>query len=239
MTPIPIDEYIALRRLLNSARIGIVSVRAMLDLFGSGLKTAETPAKVVGESLRLNEAAYKGFIEGVNNSDFDEEFRKDYDYILSIGGAVISYGSESYPAQLANIYDPPVLLNIIGEISEKDEKSLGIVGTRTPTPYGTRIATDIATGLVNENFTIISGLARGIDTTAHKATLAAGGRTIAVLGSGFKNLYPPENRKLAKEITENNGAIITEYPPAAKPDAINFPARNRIISGLGLGVACG
>ncbi|KAB2908290.1 MAG: DNA-processing protein DprA [Ignavibacteriales bacterium] len=236
MTPIPIDEYIALRRLLNSARIGIVSVRAMLDLFGSGLKTAETPAKVVGESLRLNEAAYKGFIEGVNNSDFDEEFRKDYDYILSIGGAVISYGSESYPAQLANIYDPPVLLNIIGEISEKDEKSLGIVGTRTPTPYGTRIATDIATGLVNENFTIISGLARGIDTTAHKATLAAGGRTIAVLGSGFKNLYPPENRKLAKEITENNGAIITEYPPAAKPDAINFPARNRIISGLGLGV---
>ncbi|OQY75106.1 MAG: DNA protecting protein DprA [Ignavibacteriales bacterium UTCHB3] len=236
MTPIPIDEYIALRRLLNSARIGIVSVRAMLDLFGSGLKTAETPAKVVGESLRLNEAAYKGFIEGVNNSDFDEEFRKDYDYILSIGGAVISYGSESYPAQLANIYDPPVLLNIIGEISEKDEKSLGIVGTRTPTPYGTRIATDIATGLDNENFTIISGLARGIDTTAHKATLAAGGRTIAVLGSGFKNLYPPENRKLAKEITENNGAIITEYPPAAKPDAINFPARNRIISGLGLGV---
>ncbi|MBK7866111.1 MAG: DNA-protecting protein DprA [Ignavibacteriales bacterium] len=117
---------------------------------------------------------------------------------------------------------------------EQDKKALAIVGSRTPSPYGTKTASDFSRDLVNEGFTVISGLARGIDTTAHKAALSAGGRTIAVLGSGFKNIYPSENKKLAKDIS-TSGAVITEFAPDTKPDAINFPARNRIISGLSLG----
>jgi DNA processing protein len=123
---------------------------------------------------------------------------------------------------------------VVGEITEQDKKSLAIVGSRTPSPYGSKTASDFSRDLVHEGFTVISGLARGIDTVSHKAALAAGGRTIAVLGSGIKNIYPQENKKLAKDIT-TSGAVITEFTPDTKPDAINFPARNRIISGLSLG----
>ncbi|MCA0389370.1 MAG: DNA-processing protein DprA [Bacteroidetes bacterium] len=233
MKSIPIEEFIALRRLLNCKQIGIVTVKAMLDIYGTGIKTIETPAKDVAKQVKLSESAYKGFLEGVKNGDFDSIYKKDYDYVTSFGW-IAAYGSESYPQQLVNIYDSPILIYVIGEILEQDKKSLGIVGTRTPTPYGTKTASDISKGIVKEGFTVISGLARGIDTTSHKSALSAGGRTIAVLGSGFKNIYPAENKKLAKEIA-SSGAVITEYAPDTKPDAINFPARNRIISGFSLG----
>ncbi len=236
MRSIPLEEFIALRRLLRSSQIGIVRLRSILDAFGSGVEVIDTPVKQIAQEVKLTEAAYKGLVEGVGNGDFDADYKKDYDYITSFGGKILSYGSEFYPSQLVNIYDPPILLYVAGEITEEDKRSIGIVGTRTPTPYGTRSAADIASGLVNEKFTVVSGLARGIDTSSHKAALEAGGRTIAVLGSGFRNIYPQENRKLVKEIVNGHGAVITEYAPDTKPDAINFPARNRIISGLSLGV---
>jgi len=236
MRSIPLEEFVALRRLLRSSQIGIVRLRSILDAFGKGVDVIDTPVKKIAQEVKLTEAAYKGLLEGVGNSDFDSDYKKDYDYITSFGGKILSYGSEFYPSQLVNIYDPPILLYVAGEITEDDKRSIGIVGTRTPTPYGTRSAADIASGLANEKFTVVSGLARGIDTTSHRATLEAGGRTIAVLGSGFRNIYPQENKKLVKEIVNGNGAVITEYSPDTKPDAINFPARNRIISGLSLGV---
>ncbi len=236
MRSIPLEEFVALRRLLRSSQIGIVRLRSILDAFGKGVDVIDTPVKKIAQEVKLTEAAYKGLLEGVGNGDFDSDYKKDYDYITSFGGKILSYGSEFYPSQLVNIYDPPILLYVAGEITEDDKRSIGIVGTRTPTPYGTRSAADIASGLANEKFTVISGLARGIDTTSHRATLEAGGRTIAVLGSGFRNIYPQENKKLVKEIVNGNGAVITEYSPDTKPDAINFPARNRIISGLSLGV---
>lgn len=236
MRSIPLEEFVALRRLLRSSQIGIVRLRSILDAFGKGVDVIDTPVKKIAQEVKLTEAAYKGLLEGVGNGDFDSDYKKDYDYITSFGGKILSYGSEFYPSQLVNIYDPPILLYVAGEITEDDKRSIGIVGTRTPTPYGTRSAADIASGLANEKFTVVSGLARGIDTTSHRATLEAGGRTIAVLGSGFRNIYPQENKKLVKEIVNGNGAVITEYSPDTKPDAINFPARNRIISGLSLGV---
>ena len=236
MRSIPLEEFIALRRLLRSSQIGIVRLRSILDTFGKGVDVIDTSVKKIAQDVKLTEAAYKGLLDGVGNGDFDSDYKKDYEYITSFGGKILSYGSEFYPSQLVNIYDPPILLYVAGEITEEDKRSIGIVGTRTPTPYGTRSAADIAAGLANEKFTVVSGLARGIDTTSHRATLEAGGRTIAVLGSGFRNTYPQENKKLVKEIVNGNGAVITEYPPDTKPDAINFPARNRIISGLSLGV---
>jgi len=236
MRSIPLEEFIALRRLLRSSQIGIVRVRLMLDSFGSGVNVIDTPAKQIAQEVKLTEAAYKGLVDGIGNGDFDADYKKDYDYIQNLGGSILAYGHDGYPPQLVNIYDPPILLYVLGEITEEDRKSVAIVGTRTPTPYGTRAAMDIATGLVRENFTVVSGLARGIDTTSHKSALEAGGRTITVLGSGFRNIYPQENKKIVKEIMEGKGAVITEYSPDTKPDAINFPGRNRIISGISLGV---
>ncbi|GJQ33402.1 MAG: DNA processing protein DprA [Ignavibacteriaceae bacterium] len=236
MRSIPLEEFIALRRLLRSSQIGIVRLRSMLDAFGSGVALIDTPAKQIAQEVKLSEAAYKGLVDGTGNGDFDADYKKDHDYITNLGGAILAYGKDGYPSQLADIYDPPILLYVLGEIREEDKKSVAIVGTRTPTPYGTRSAMDISSGLVRENFTVVSGLARGIDTTSHKAALEAGGRTIAVLGSGFRNIYPQENKKMVKEIMDGRGAVITEYSPDTKPDAINFPGRNRIISGLSLGV---
>jgi len=234
MNSIPLEEFIALRRLLNSKQIGIVTLKMMLDVYSSGVKIIDTPSKEIAANVKLTESAYKGLSEGMKCSDFDADYKKDYEFIASFGGWIASYGSDSYPPQLMNIYDSPILIYGIGDLLEQDKKSLGIVGTRTPSPYGTKTASDIAKEIVEEGFTVVSGLARGIDTTSHKSALSAGGRTIAVLGSGFRHIYPPENKKLAKEIIAS-GAVITEYSPDTKPDAINFPARNRIISGFSLG----
>ncbi len=234
MQSIPLEEYIALRRLLNCKHIEIVRLRSMIDAIGSGTQLIDTPPKNLLHIEKMTDLVIKGFIEGAKNGENDADYKKEYEYITSISGSVLAYGQPGYPSSLSNIYDPPVLLYVVGELTEQDKKSLAIVGSRTPSPYGLKTASDFSRDLVSEGFTVISGLARGIDTTAHKAALSAGGRTIAVLGSGFKNIYPSENKKLAKDIS-TSGAVITEFAPDTKPDAINFPARNRIISGLSLG----
>jgi len=122
-------------------------------------------------------------------------------------------------------------LYIMGEIIDGDELAVAIVGTRTPSEYGLRMAKRFSAGLAKRRVTVISGLARGIDTAAHKAAIAAGGRTIAVLGSGLDIIYPPENKELAREIAAN-GAVITAFPPGTKPLGKNFLARNSLIAGL-------
>jgi DNA processing protein len=122
-----------------------------------------------------------------------------------------------------------------GTLAPADEWALAIVGTRRASPYGKQMTEKLAGELARQAITVVSGLARGIDTVAHQAALAAGGRTIAVLGCGPDLVYPPENAKLAARIVEN-GAVITEFPPGTQPEAGNFPARNRLISGLSLGV---
>ena len=143
--------------------------------------------------------------------------------------------AETYPALLQEIAAPPPVLYYHGELLETDRVAVAIVGTRRVTPYGREMAIRIAGDLARAGVTIVSGLARGVDGHAHQAALDAGGRTIAVLGSGINRIYPPEHRNLARRIAEQ-GAVVSDYLPDTPPDGVNFPPRNRIISGLALGV---
>ncbi|NQU95878.1 MAG: DNA-protecting protein DprA [Candidatus Omnitrophica bacterium] len=147
----------------------------------------------------------------------------------------ISISDNEYPAGLRNIFIPPEELFVNGEILPRDDNAIAIVGTRRATRYGLEEAKKLSYDLALKGITIVSGMASGIDTAAHKGALAAGGRTIAVLGSGHDYIYPLENKKLYDEITRN-GAVVTEHPGNTRPFPQNFPRRNRIISGLSKGV---
>lgn len=147
---------------------------------------------------------------------------------------VLPFWDLDYPDNLKNIHEPPAFLFTRGSFSEVDRYAVAIVGTREPTPYGKIMTETLARELAIRGITIVSGLARGIDTIAHQTTLHHGGRTIAVLGSGVDRIYPAENFKLAMDVSLN-GVLISDYPMKTAPDAVNFPGRNRIISGLSLG----
>lgn len=147
---------------------------------------------------------------------------------------IITINDGEYPEGLKLISDPPIVLYIKGKISKNDRLSIAIVGSRNASSYGRNVCSIFAKDLSKLGITIVSGMARGIDTIAHKACLEAGGRTIAVLGSGLLQVYPPENRPLYEEIAQN-GAVISEFPLNMEPLANNFPRRNRIIAGFSLG----
>jgi len=158
---------------------------------------------------------------------------KEIEKIKEMPGDIICFLDDGYPALLRNISHPPPLLYIQGEM-KADEKMVAIVGTRLPSAYGRVITRQIAGDVARAGITVVSGLAKGIDSEAHIGALE-GGRTVAVLGSGLSNIYPRENKELAERITKS-GAVISEFPMNAKPEAGHFPRRNRIISGLSYGV---
>ena len=147
----------------------------------------------------------------------------------------VSIKDKEYPGLLREIYDPPKELYVKGALPPGDVPMVAVVGSRMTSHYGLRTARAIAADLAAAGVVVVSGMALGIDTASHEGALSAGGKTIAVLGSGFAHLYPPENKKLAEKIAQR-GAVITEYPMNTKPEPWNFPRRNRIISGLSLGV---
>lgn len=161
--------------------------------------------------------------------------RRELERVSALGIGVVHPGHPGYPRLLAEISGYPAVLYVRGELTPADDAAVAIVGTRRATAYGRQSAERIAAELGRAGVTVISGLARGIDGAAHRAALEAGGRTIAVLGSGPDVIYPNEHRLLADQII-GTGAIVSELPPGAKPDAQHFPARNRIISGMSLGV---
>ncbi len=161
----------------------------------------------------------------------DDEMEKLERY----GVRVYTCHDEDYPARLKEIYDYPPVLYARGTLLPKDEWCLAVVGTRKATNYGRQVAEEIVTDLARNRITIASGLARGIDSVAHKSALEAGGRSIAVFACGLDIVYPAENARLARRIMEQ-GAVISEYPLGSKPRPENFPRRNRIMSGLSLGV---
>jgi DNA processing protein len=148
---------------------------------------------------------------------------------------VVTFKDENYPEDLKSIYDPPPFLFVKGEIKKEDRNAVAIVGCRSASVYGKRITERIGRELAKNGVTVVSGLARGIDSIAHLSVLKEGGRTLAVFGSGLDVIYPPENKKLTEEIV-SSGAIISEFFLGTKPEAPNFPRRNRLISGLSLGV---
>lgn len=143
---------------------------------------------------------------------------------------------EKYPNQLKKIKNPPNKIFLVGNEKILQGDGIAVIGSRCNTEYGEKYATKFSKELAKQGLTIISGMAVGIDGFAHKGALSVGGKTIAVLGSGFNNIYPEENKELFKQIIENDGAIITEYEPDVKPNSENFPKRNRIVSGLSKGV---
>ena len=150
----------------------------------------------------------------------------------------ICINSKDYPERLRNIYDPPKKLYVLGNFKRLREKSIAIVGSRNATEYGKKVAFQISQELTKENINIVSGLAIGIDTYAHLGAISIQNQagTIAVLGSGIDVIYPKENIELARKIIQTGGCIVSEYPLSTKPNKINFPQRNRIISGLSDGV---
>ena len=148
----------------------------------------------------------------------------------------IKIEDEKYPNQLKEIKNPPNKIFLVGNEKILQSDGIAVIGSRCNTEYGEKYATKFSKELAKQGLTIISGMAVGIDGFAHKGALSVGGKTIAVLGSGFNNIYPEENKELFKQIIENDGAIITEYEPDVKPNSENFPKRNRIVSGLSKGV---
>lgn len=169
------------------------------------------------------------------------QFRKTlnpYSYFLRLREKKIMplfIEDKNYPSHLKKIESPPFVLYVEGEVRPEDDLSIAVVGTRMMTGYGGQVTASLVTELVAAGLTIVSGLARGVDTAAHRAAVKAGGRTIGVLGCGLDQCYPPENIHLATEIANGYGAIVSEFPLGMKPTPRNFPARNRIIAGLSLG----
>lgn len=186
-------------------------------------------AEVPGISRRLAEALQGAFL--LPDAPFEEEIRLAERH----GVRILGLGMPDYPELLSRIPDPPPVLYVRGTLP-KDAMAVAVVGSRNATRYGLENAFSIAGDLSRAGLLVVSGLARGIDSAGHEGALAAGGATVAVLGSGLARIYPPENKKLAEKMIEN-GALVSPFPMNMRPDAVHFPARNRIISGLCLGVA--
>jgi DNA processing protein len=170
-------------------------------------------------------------ITSIKKEEIDREFSRAH----KLGLRIICEEDADYPFNLKNIPDPPIVLYVLGELKREDNLGLAIVGSRRASFYGLSNTEKFCADLSRRGFTIISGMARGIDTCAHRTSLKQHGRTIAVMGSGFNNIYPAENKALAQEISES-GAVISEFPIDAQPLKEHFPQRNRLISGLALGV---
>lgn len=210
--------------------IGPTRLRALLDYFGDVERAWHAPS----EELRragLDRRSLEHLLAGRAKYDLDQELER----IAAVGARALTWESPDYPRLLREISDPPPVLYVKGTLTEQDAWAVAVVGTRRARAYGREVTRRLTAALARSGVTIVSGMARGIDAEAHSVALKAGGRTIAVLGCGIDRVYPPEHRKLAEEIS-THGALISDYPLGTPPEGSNFPPRNRIISGLSLGV---
>ncbi len=208
--------------------IGAVRLKGLLDFFGSleiawqapvdALQAAGLSGKIIENLLVVR--------KGVN-------LERVWERIQTQGIHVMTWDDEAYPHRLKEIDQPPPVLYVRGEILDEDNFSVAVVGTRRITPYGRQVAEEVGRFLAQHGITVVSGMARGVDSVTHDACLRAGGRTFAVLGCGVDVIYPPEHERLAGRIIER-GALISDYGPGTPPDSANFPPRNRIISGLSM-----
>ena len=210
--------------------VGNVTFPALVDKFGSLRAIFNTSAPQLATTHGISKKAATAI---ACFKDWDK-INLELDRTLKADIKIITYQDELYPAKLINIYDRPALIYVKGTLT-KDEINIAMVGSRQASTYGKYTTEKISRELSIKGITIVSGLARGIDAAAHRGALTGQGRTIAVMGSGLDVIYPPENKKLFVEIVQN-GAVISEYPLGTPPLASNFPARNRIISGMSYGV---
>ena len=238
-TPLPLEKgapvsgqdcapWLALGRIRG---VGGVSFKKITARFADPAAVFRASAAELAEI----EGLHRELIHSIANFNDWAEIDKEIQRARAAGIKMIPFSDAAYPASLRAIADPPPLLYVKGELRDNDSRAIAIVGSRSASDYGRRIARDLARGLASFGFTVVSGMARGIDGMAHESALQAGGRTLAVLGSGVDHAYPPEHEMLYRRISEN-GAVISELPMGARPIAFNFPARNRLISGLSLGV---
>jgi DNA processing protein len=225
------QELVDMLRLSLISGVGPHTRMALLEQFGSPAAVlAAAPSK-----LRTVKGIGPKLLDKILKADREINARDVIDVCRLHNIDILTEANAEYPRALREIHDPPGVLFIRGSIKPQDALAVGIVGTRHATQYGLRQAERLAGSLARAGLTIISGLARGIDAAAHRGALSAGGRTIAVLASGVVNIYPPEHVQLADEIAAQ-GAILSEAPPYAEPLSGTFPQRNRLISGLSLGV---
>lgn len=210
--------------------IGSTRLKKLLDYFDKPENILNVPQEKLMAISGIGQKIANQ-IRSLRREDIDKEFDLANKYNLKI----MTIEDADYPKNLKQIPDPPVVLYVKGEIKEQDKFSIAIVGSRRASFYGLSCAEKFAADLSNKGFTIVSGMAHGIDTYAHRGALKTGSRTIAVMGSGFNHIYPTENKELAEEISKS-GAVISEFPIDTEPLKHNFPRRNRLISGLSLGV---
>ncbi|HNV23808.1 MAG TPA: DNA-processing protein DprA [Candidatus Omnitrophota bacterium] len=211
--------------------LGNSRIKSLIEFFGSALNVLDAAETKLCDSQILPADVIKNILQFKK----DEFLKKEYQLMAREGVEVLSYLDESYPQDLKQIPDFPVVLYVKGALPENLKLSIGIVGSRQASLYGLSIAEKFAVSFAELGITVVSGMARGIDTAAHKGILKAKGATVAVLGSGLKHIYPPENKDLFKKISQQ-GAVLSEFSMDTEPFPYNFPRRNRIISGLSLGV---
>ncbi|HOW42049.1 MAG TPA: DNA-processing protein DprA [Candidatus Omnitrophota bacterium] len=210
--------------------IGSVRLNKLLERFTTPGNILQSSPHELQQVMGIG-PAIAGHICSIRES----EIKKELSAAAALGLSVVSLDHPDYPHHLKHIPDPPLVIYVKGAFSCADACAIAIVGSRRPSLYGGEAAERFGRELSMRKVTVVSGMAKGIDTSAHNGALKAKGRTIAVMGSGFGQIYPPENRRLAERIAEN-GAVISEFPVGMQPLKQNFPCRNRIISGLSLGV---
>src|SRR5277367_1700998 len=184
------------------------------------------------EGLGMPAQSAQFVFEGKARAAAEDEMKR----VTEAGGTVLTPEDEAYPERLREIYDPPAVLWIRGDVAQLARAGIAVVGTRQPSPYGAGMAELLSRDLANRRLVILSGMARGVDTAAHKGAIEAGGKTVAVWGTGIDVIYPKENKKLAESIVSTGGTIVSEYPLGTFPAPQNFPIRNRILSGMSVGV---
>ena len=233
--PIQSEDYALTRKLqwlalLLTPGVGAGRARKLVEHFGEiGRIFAASLTEL--EAFGLPAVAAQGIGLGKSLELASEE----YDHAREFGASLLVPGDAEYPKRLLEIYDPPLALYLKGNAEVLDKSGVSVIGTRHPTPYGVSMAERLACDLAAHGLIIFSGMARGIDTAAHRGALNAHGQTVAIWGTGIDEVYPKENRKIADQILETGGAIITEFPLGTFPAPQNFPVRNRIISGISLG----
>ena len=235
MAEINLERIVDLYSLLAVEGIGPGKIRNLLSRFRTtnAILSSDLNSLLGVEGISTNLAKR---IQNINHErkKIEQDVLKELETLKKLNARVVTIWDSEYPPLLKKIYDPPIIFQIKGELTEIDNFSIAIVGTRMPTNYGKINTERLASELVQQGIPIVSGMARGIDSVAHNSALKNGGRTIAVVGTGLDIVYPSENNKLFKEISAS-GAVISEFRLGTNPDAQNFPRRNRIISGLSLG----
>ncbi len=231
MSPLEGEERDARWALGLVPQLGGVTLHGLLDAFGSAVKAwAATPQALVavpGISASMAQA--------MRRFPRERALREDQARVKQAGLHAFVWGDPDYPPRLQEISSAPPILYLLGSLEREDERAVAIVGARRATDYGETVAHELAGALSSRGLTIISGLARGIDAAAHRGALKGKGRTLAVLGSGLNQIYPPEHEGLAREVAAQGG-LLSEFPLGTHPLRLHFPRRNRIISGLSLGV---